>query len=86
MEKPKKFAAIDFKRWQQKMFFYLTTLCLQRFTSEDAPKVTKRTSDKEHFMIVEAWKHSDFLCKNYILSGLHDDLYNVYGGTKTSKE
>ncbi|PHT49068.1 hypothetical protein CQW23_13276 [Capsicum baccatum] len=37
-EKPEKLSGIDFKRWQQKMFFYLTTLCLQRFTSEDAPK------------------------------------------------
>ncbi|KAF3666915.1 putative phosphoserine aminotransferase, chloroplastic-like [Capsicum annuum] len=86
VEKPKKFACIDFKRWQQKMFFYLTTLCLQKFTSEDAPEVPKGTSDKERFMIVEAWKHSDFLCRNYILSGLQDDLYNVYSGTKTSKE
>ncbi|PHU26485.1 hypothetical protein BC332_04817 [Capsicum chinense] len=37
-EKPEKFSGIDFKRWQQKIFFYLTTLCLQRFTSEDAPE------------------------------------------------
>ena len=85
-EKPKKFAGINFKRRQQKMFFYLTTLCLQKFTSEDAPEVPKRTSDKEHFMIVEAWKHLDFLCRSYVLSGLQDDLYNVYSGTKTSKE
>ncbi|KAF3677351.1 hypothetical protein FXO37_04853 [Capsicum annuum] len=56
------------------------------FTSEDAPEVPEGTSDKEHFMIVEAWKHSDFLCRNYILSGLQDDLYNIYSGTKTSKE
>ena len=85
-EKPKKFLGIDFKRWQQKMFFYLTTLCLQRFTSEDSPEVPEGTSDKDRFVIVEAWKHSDFLCRNYILSGLQDDLYNVYSGTKTSKE
>ncbi|KAM3327845.1 hypothetical protein P3S68_033307 [Capsicum galapagoense] len=38
-EKLEKFAGIDFKRWQQKMFFYLTTLCLQWFTSEEAPEV-----------------------------------------------
>ncbi|PHU25899.1 Chlorophyll a-b binding protein 3C, chloroplastic [Capsicum chinense] len=85
-EKPKKFLGIDFKRWQQKMFFYLTTLCLQRFTSEDAPEVPEETSNKDRFVIVEAWKHSDFLCWNYILSGLQDDLYNIYSGTKTSKE
>ncbi|KAK3029035.1 hypothetical protein RJ639_040087 [Escallonia herrerae] len=27
---------------------------------------------------VDAWKHSDFLCKNYILNGLDNALYNVY--------
>ncbi|KAF3644329.1 putative glucan endo-1,3-beta-glucosidase A-like [Capsicum annuum] len=37
-EKLDKFAGIDFKRWQQKIFLYLTTLCLQRFTFEEAPK------------------------------------------------
>ena len=24
-------------------------------------------------MVTEAWTHSDFLCKNYILSGLQDE-------------
>ncbi|KAF3639815.1 putative phosphoserine aminotransferase, chloroplastic-like [Capsicum annuum] len=50
-EKPEKFSGIDFKRWQQKMFFYLTTLCLQRFTSEDDPEVPEGTSDKDRFVI-----------------------------------
>ncbi|PHT66184.1 hypothetical protein T459_30609 [Capsicum annuum] len=85
-EKPEKFAGIDFKRWQQKIFFYLTTLCLQRFIFEEAPEVPKGTSEQERFVIVEAWKHSDFLYRNYILSGLQDDLYNVYSGTKLTKE
>ena len=30
-EKPKKFNETDFKKWQQKMLFYLTTLNLTRF-------------------------------------------------------
>lgn len=30
-EKWRKFSSVDFKRWQQKMFFYLTTLSLQKF-------------------------------------------------------
>ncbi|PHT89143.1 hypothetical protein T459_04256 [Capsicum annuum] len=85
-EKFKKFTGIDFKRWQQKMFFYLTTLCFQRFTFEEALAVPEGTSDQERFVIVESWKHSDFLCRNYILSGIQDDLYNVYSGTKTTKE
>ncbi|GJR66836.1 hypothetical protein Tco_0012901 [Tanacetum coccineum] len=38
-EKPKKFNGQNFKRWQQKMFFYLTTLNLARFLNETAPQV-----------------------------------------------
>ncbi|GJW93194.1 hypothetical protein Tco_0172866 [Tanacetum coccineum] len=36
-EKPEKFNGQNFKRWQQKMFFYLTTLNLARFLNETAP-------------------------------------------------
>uniref|UniRef100_A0A1S3X6C5 Uncharacterized protein n=1 Tax=Nicotiana tabacum TaxID=4097 RepID=A0A1S3X6C5_TOBAC len=43
------------------------------------------TLDNERFIVTKAWKHSDFLCKNYILSGLEDDLYNVYSNAETSK-
>ncbi|KAF3662047.1 putative hydrophobic protein LTI6A-like [Capsicum annuum] len=53
-EKPKKFTNVDFKRWQQKMFFYLTTLYLQRFTSKEDPEVPKGTSDQEKFVVTEA--------------------------------
>ncbi|GKF68555.1 hypothetical protein Tco_0198234, partial [Tanacetum coccineum] len=38
-EKPKKINGQDFKRWQQKMFFYLTTLNLTQFLNETAPQV-----------------------------------------------
>ncbi|XP_019261257.1 PREDICTED: uncharacterized protein LOC109239189 [Nicotiana attenuata] len=85
-EKPKKISGMDFKRWQQKMFFYLTTLSLQCFISEDVPVLGEETPENERFVVTEAWKHSDFLCKNYILSCLEDGLYNVYSVMETSKE
>ncbi|GKC62495.1 hypothetical protein Tco_1095093 [Tanacetum coccineum] len=37
VEKPEKFNGQNIKRWQQKMFFYLTTLNLARFLKEIAP-------------------------------------------------
>ena len=85
-EKPAKFSGVDFKRWQQKMFFYLTTLSLQKFINENVHVMLDKTPADERFLVTEAWTHSDFLCKNYILSGLQDDLYNVYNNAKTSKE
>ncbi|GKA37244.1 pol polyprotein [Tanacetum coccineum] len=89
-EKPEKFNGQNFKRWQQKMFFYLTTLNLSRFLNEIAPQVEPPTegqpSNAQAMQAVEAWKHSDFLCHNYVLNGLVDDLYNVYCKTTTAKE
>ena len=84
-EKPGKFSSVDFKRWQQKMFFYLTTLSLQKFIKEEVPNPNEQVPEKDRFLVIEAWKHSDFLCRNYILSGLDDILYNVYNNINTSK-
>ncbi|KAL5563884.1 hypothetical protein UlMin_033631 [Ulmus minor] len=35
---------------------------------------------------VDAWKYSDFLCRNYVLNGLTNSLYNVYSDKKMVKE
>ncbi|GKD69225.1 hypothetical protein Tco_1323315 [Tanacetum coccineum] len=74
VEKPEKFNGQNFKRWQQKMFFYLTTLNLARFLKEIAPQVKQpmegQSSNAQAMQAVEAWKQSDFLCYNYVLNGL----------------
>ncbi|CAH9133608.1 unnamed protein product, partial [Cuscuta epithymum] len=86
VEKPEKFNGLNFKRWQQKMLFYLTTLGLAHFLTEDAPVVTGSEVDVQSLNAVEAWKHSDFLCRNYVLNGLHDALYDMYSKLATAKE
>ena len=70
-EKSEKFNGLNFKRWQQKIF-YLTTMNLARFLSEEAPKLNEGETDMQVINAVDAWKHSDFLCKNYVMNGLHD--------------
>ena len=77
-EKPKKFNRTEFKRWQQKMLFYLTTLNLARFLQEDAPTLKENETDRQVVVAVEVWKHADFLCRNYLLNGLDNTLYNAY--------
>ncbi|XP_070026559.1 uncharacterized protein [Nicotiana sylvestris] len=81
-EKPEYIFGTDFKRWQQKMFFYLTTLSLQKFIKENVSVLSDETPETVCFLVIKAWKHSDFLCKNYILKGLEDALYNVYSGVE----
>ncbi|GJU97841.1 protein SRG1 [Tanacetum coccineum] len=89
-EIPEKFNGQNFKRWQQQMFLYLTTLGLVRFLKETVPQVEPpfegQSSNAQVVQAVEEWKHSDFLCHNYVLNGLIDPLYNVYCKTTTVKE
>ncbi|KAK3030705.1 hypothetical protein RJ639_034881 [Escallonia herrerae] len=59
------------------MLFYLTTLNLARFLQEDGLDLGDNPGRKT-VAAVNAWKHSDLLCKNYILNGLDNALYNVY--------
>ncbi|KAL2486305.1 zinc knuckle (CCHC-type) family protein [Abeliophyllum distichum] len=85
-ENLEKFNGLNFKTWHQKMLFYLTTLNLARFLIEDAPKLNEHEGDIQTVSAVEAWKHSDFLCRNYVMNGLADSLYNMYSSMKTAKE
>ena len=85
-EKPDKFNGTDFKRWQQKMLFYLTTMNLANIIREDVPKATTDPPTREMLMTIEAWKQSDFLCRNYILNRLENNLYDIYSSYKTAKE
>ncbi|KZV14025.1 hypothetical protein F511_44572, partial [Dorcoceras hygrometricum] len=81
-----KFNGLGFKRWQQKMLFYLITLNLSRFLTEDVPKLKEGELNAEYVSAVEAWNHSDFLCRNLCPNGLADVLYNVFYEKKTAKE
>ena len=70
----------------KKMLFYLTTLNLAKFLYENAPKLKENETDRQVVAAMEAWKHVDFLYKNYILNGLDNTLYRVYSSIKTAKE
>ena len=85
-EKPNKFNGTDFKIWQQKMLFYLTTMNLANIIREDVPKATTDPPTREMLLTIEAWTQSDFLCRNYILNRLENNLYDIYSSYKTAKE
>ena len=67
-EMSEKFSDLNFKRWQQKMMFYLTTLNLARFLTKDPLKVTE--DDRDSLMTFDMWKSFDYLCRNYVLNSL----------------
>ena len=69
------------------MLFYVTTLNLVRFLTEEALKPKEdEERDIQVISVVEAWKRSNFLCKNYVINALTNSLYNVYTNKKIAKE
>ncbi|KAL2531653.1 Uncharacterized protein Adt_05004 [Abeliophyllum distichum] len=85
-EKLENFIGVEFKKWHQKMLFYLTTLNLKKFLNEDLPAIQEGENNRASLIALDVWKHSDFLCKNYILNGLDNTLYNVYCSKKSAKD
>ena len=50
------------------MLFYLTTLNLARLLIEEAHKLKEDERDIQVINIVDASKHSNFLCRNYFMN------------------
>ena len=61
-------------------------LNLARFLTEEAPKLKEDERDIQVINAVDAWKHSNFLCRSNVMNALTDSLYNVYTYKKTAKE
>lgn len=61
-EKADKFKGIDFKRWQHKMLFYITTLNLAHVLNQEKPMPNKFAVAMETQKEIDAWKHGVFLC------------------------
>ena len=68
------------------MLFYLIILNLARFLIKDAPKLKEDERNIQVISVVDAWKHSDFLCRNYVMNALTNFLYYGYSNKKTTKE
>ncbi|GJY86548.1 retrovirus-related pol polyprotein from transposon TNT 1-94 [Tanacetum coccineum] len=75
-KKPEKVNDQNFKRWQQKMFFYLTTLGLARFLKETAPQVeppAETTTAKELWESLERkYKTKDAGTKKFMVAHFLD--------------
>ncbi|XP_049390262.1 uncharacterized protein LOC125854722 [Solanum stenotomum] len=73
-KKPAKFSGVDFKRWQQKMFFYLTTLSLQSGLQEDLYNVYNnvKTSKELWDALEKKYKTEDVGMKKFIVAKFLD--------------
>ena len=65
-----------------KVLFYLTKMNLANVIKEEVPVAKEDPIPKETLSAIEAWKHSEFCCRNYILNSLDDNLYDIFQPVK----
>ena len=86
VEKPEKFKGSDFRRWQQKMLFYLTTLHVSNVLTDSEPtdpyaeghNVPTEAQVADYERAASQWNHNEYNCRNYLLNALDDSLYDIY--------
>lgn len=61
-KKSEKFTGTNFKWWQQKILFYMTTFKQARYLREDVPVISQNEINKEKRVAYNVWGHSYFLC------------------------
>uniref|UniRef100_A0A5B7BVL1 Putative retrotransposon protein, Ty1-copia subclass n=1 Tax=Davidia involucrata TaxID=16924 RepID=A0A5B7BVL1_DAVIN len=89
--KPKPFNGKDFKRWQRRMKFWLTTLKLFYVISDSPPPEKSSFTDlsepnKSSSDQILKFKEDDYACHGHILSTLCDFLYDLYCETGSAKD
>ncbi|GKC26587.1 zinc finger, CCHC-type containing protein [Tanacetum coccineum] len=79
-----KFEGHDFRRWQKKMHFLLTTLKVVYVLTTPMPELLEDAT-VEAIRIMAKWENDDYICKG-ILNGMSDSLFDVYTNVESAKE
>ncbi|XP_077228430.1 uncharacterized protein LOC143861396 [Tasmannia lanceolata] len=80
--KPFRFSGANFKRWKKKIFFFLTTKKVAHVLED--PRPWRSELEPVRSTLKKNWKDSDFLCQNFILNCLSNELYDFYSNCKDS--
>ncbi|GJV26168.1 zinc finger, CCHC-type containing protein [Tanacetum coccineum] len=80
-----KFEGHDFRRWQKKMHFLLTTLKVVYVLTTPMPDLVEDAT-VEAIRIRAKWENDDYICRGHILNGMSDSLFNVYTNVESAKE
>ncbi|GKA29196.1 zinc finger, CCHC-type containing protein, partial [Tanacetum coccineum] len=80
-----KFEGVDFRRWQKKMHFLLSTMnvvyVLTTSIPEDGDNATLDQIQKK-----SKWENDDYVCRGIILNGMSDPLFDIYQFVESAKE
>ncbi|KAJ9556386.1 hypothetical protein OSB04_011000 [Centaurea solstitialis] len=83
--KLEKFQCVDFRRWQKKMHFLLTTLNVVHILSSTAPEEKEDETPAEIRKRCK-WENDDYICRGHIYNGMSDPLFDIYQNVKNAKQ
>ncbi|CAM8909743.1 unnamed protein product [Rhodiola kirilowii] len=84
-EKLEKFEGVNFRRWQRKMHFLLTTLKVVHVLSTPIPVVSD-DAPIEAIRKRSKWENDDYICRGHIMNGMSDPLFDLYQNVESAKE
>ncbi|GJS63364.1 zinc finger, CCHC-type containing protein [Tanacetum coccineum] len=84
--KLEKFEGVDFRRWQKKMHFLLSSMSVVYVLTTPMPEDGGENPTVEQVRKRAKWDNDDYVCRGLILNGMSDSLFDVYQNVETSKE
>ncbi|GJY16031.1 zinc finger, CCHC-type containing protein [Tanacetum coccineum] len=84
--KLEKFEGVDFRRWQKKMHFLLSSMSVVYVLTTPMPDDGGENPTVKQVRKRAKWDNDDYVCRGLILNGMFDSLFDVYQNVETSKE
>ena len=83
--KLERFDGANFRRWQKKMHFLLSSLKVVYVLTTPKPAVNENETMADARTRLK-WEQDDYICKGHILNAMSDSLFDVYQNKGTAKE
>eukprot|EP00268_Persea_americana_P062446 TRINITY_DN8006_c2_g2_i1.p1 TRINITY_DN8006_c2_g2~~TRINITY_DN8006_c2_g2_i1.p1 ORF type:complete len:172 (-),score=17.82 TRINITY_DN8006_c2_g2_i1:474-989(-) len=77
------FDGSNFRRWQHKVLFLLTSLKIAYVLTESCPESEEGPGGSYAW---KKWKENDYLCRSHILNLVTDNIYNLYSEARYAKD
>ena len=84
--KLEKFEGVDFRRWQKKMHFLLSSMNVVYVLTTEIPEDYGDDAIVEQVRVRSKWENDDYVCICLILNGMSDSLFDIYQNVESSQE
>ncbi|GJS77193.1 hypothetical protein Tco_0727074 [Tanacetum coccineum] len=81
-----KFEGLDFRRWQKKMNFLLSSMSVVYVRTTPISEDGGDDATVEQIRKRAKWDNDDYICRGLILNGMSDPLFDIYQNVESSKK